>query len=354
MSRWQYFARRLLLSIPVVVFGTTVTFLIIFAGPIDPAAAILGQSASAAELQNVREQLGLTEPLWEQYIDFMTDMFLFQLGESWVINSGTPATEVIWNYAPRTIWLGFWSVLIAVFVGVPLGFYAGLNPNTGMDYLASLGGIVWRAMPNFWLAVILVSVLSQSQRFFFGFQWATWLVETNIVTPPNLAFLQYPVEAITDPVDWWWSIDDDGSFVAATKQILPAALVLGSASMGNEMRIGRTAVLETINSDYVETAKAKGLAGRTIVWKHVFRNALIPLVPIITGEAFLLLGGSVVVELVFAINGLGYLFFQAAVQGDLPLVGTLMYLFILLLVGVNILQDLLYTLIDPRVGYETE
>jgi len=140
--------------------------------------------------------------------------------------------------------------------------------------------------------------------------------------------------------------------IGATKQILPAALVLGSSSMGNEMRIGRTAVLETIHSNYVETARAKGLSQRSIVWKHVFRNALIPLVPIITAEAFLLIGGSVIVEYVFAINGLGQLFFTAATQGDLPLVGSLAFIFIVLTLSLNILQDLLYTIIDPRVGYE--
>jgi len=110
--------------------------------------------------------------------------------------------------------------------------------------------------------------------------------------------------------------------------------------------------LETVNSNYVETAKAKGVPSHRIVWKHIFRNALIPLVPIITGEAFLLIGGSVLVETVFAINGLGYLFFQAVIQSDLPLVGSLMFIFILLIVGINIIQDLLYTLIDPRVGYQ--
>ncbi|ERH11344.1 MAG: ABC-type dipeptide/oligopeptide/nickel transport system, permease component [halophilic archaeon J07HB67] len=140
--------------------------------------------------------------------------------------------------------------------------------------------------------------------------------------------------------------------LAAIKKILPAALVLGSASMGNEMRIGRTAVVETKNEQYVDFARAKGVSERSIVWKHVFRNALIPLVPIVTTEAFLLIGGSVLVESVFGINGMGKLFFDAAIQGDLPLVGSLMFVFILLLLVINIVQDVLYTLIDPRVGYE--
>ena len=335
MSRWSYFARRLVMSIPVLILGTTITFMIIRVGPLDPAAAILGPTGNPQAYERIREQLGLTQPLWKQYYHFMLNLFTFHLGQSWVINPGTNAYTLILQYAPRTIWLGFWSVLIAIFVGVPLGFYAGLNPNTWSDYFASFGGIVWRAMPNFWLAVILLAVLSQTQDYFFGFNWQNWLVHTQVVGPP-------PIQNLSDPQN----------LLAAIKKIAPAALVLGSSSMGNEMRIGRTAVLETVNSSYVETARAKGVPPRSLVWKHIFRNALIPLVPVITGEAFILLGGSVLVETVFAINGLGYLFFQAAIQGDLPLIGSLMFIFILLVVLINIVQDFLYTIIDPRVGYD--
>lgn len=334
MSRWRYFARRLILSIPILLFGITMTFLILRLGPIDPASAIIGPEGDPQAYERIRERLGLNRPLWVQYVDFIVGLLTFDLGQSWVHNPGTTTWDLILQHAPRTLWLGFWSVLIALFVGIPLGFYAGLHPNTWSDYFASFGGIVWRAMPNFWLAVIVVSLLSQSEQLF-GFNWEQWLVRTQIVTPPNL-------NNLTDPEQ----------LLGAIKATLPAAIVLGSASMGNEMRIGRTAVLETVNSNYVETAKAKGVPRRRIVWKHIFRNALIPLVPIITGEAFLLIGGSVLVETVFAINGLGYLFFQAVIQGDLPLVGSLMFIFILLIVGINILQDLLYTLIDPRVGYQ--
>ena len=338
MSRTGYLLRRLLLAVPVVLFGTSLTFLIIRLGPIDPAAAIVGSPdtpSAQAQYEETREQLGLTQPLWEQYIEFMTDLLLFNLGQSWVLSPGTGTYSLIMTYAPRTLWLGFWSILIAVCLGIPLGFYAGLNPNTRADYLVSFGGIVWRAMPNFWLAIILLALFAQSQQYFFGFDWSGFVVENEV----------------TGAYDFSDITTRDG-FVREFKRVFPAALVLGSASMGNEVRIGRTAVLETINSNYVETARAKGVSAKKIVWKHVFRNALIPLVPVITSEAFLLIGGAVLVEVVFGINGLGYLFFQAVVNGDLPLVASLMYVFILVLVGVNILQDVLYTIIDPRVGLE--
>lgn len=335
MSRWTYLFKRLVMSIPVVLFGTSITFIILYIGPINPAAAIAGPNASVDQVRQIEAQLGLNKPLWGQYFDFMTDLLLFDLGQSWVIAPGTNTYELIKLYVPRTVWLGAWAVTIPLLIGIPLGFYSGLNANSWGDYLTSFSGIMWRAMPNFWLAVILMMVLSSSEQMLFGFDWETFVVTNEIVGPPDLSSLAKPE-----------------SFMRATKKILPASIVLGSASLGNELRISRTAVLENLNANYVETAKAKGTPKRIIVWKHIFRNALIPLVPIITAEAYLLIGGSVLVEKVFAINGLGSLFFDAMLNGDIPLAATLMYISILMLVTINILQDILYTVIDPRVGYE--
>ena len=357
MSRWTYFLQRLALAIPTLLFVMSIVFLIVRAGPLDPARAVVG-TGNPAEYHRTAVQLGVMErvtvagetryvevPLWEQYVEFMADLLTFDLGQSWVVYPETDVYRLIALRAPRTIWLGLWSVSIALVVGVPVGFYAGLHANTWGDYAASFGGIVWRAMPNFWLAVVLVALLSNTQQLF-GFSWQHWLIETNVVTAPDLTFLTNPGLFLSSPGTAL------RQFVAATKQILPAALVLGSASMGNEIRIARTAVVESVDANYVETARAKGVSRRSLVWKHVFRNALIPLVPLVTAEAFLLVGGSVVVETVFAINGLGRLFFAAATSGDLPLVASLAFVFVLLTLSLNVLQDFLYTVIDPRVGYE--
>lgn len=337
MTRWQYIGKRLLMAIPVIWLGISLTWFTIFMGPIDPVSNLLSED----EIRNpdaheaAREQLGLAQPPLEHYIDWTTSLVTFDLGQTWLLYEGSNANALILDFLPRTLWLGFWSVLIAIFIGIPLGFYAGMNSNTLSDYVASLGGIVWRAMPNFWLAIMLVTVLANSQDLV-GIDWTALGPTIDAVSgSPNLDRLH--------------TID---GFLAATKKILPPAIVLGSASMGNEMRIGRTAVLEVRNEDYVDLAKAKGVSDRALVWKHIFRNALIPLVPIVTSEAFLLIGGSVLVETVFGIQGIGWLFFRAAIQGDLPLVGTLMYIFILMIVGINLLQDVLYTIIDPRVGLE--
>ncbi|MEF8807421.1 ABC transporter permease [Natronomonas sp.] len=355
MSRWRYFLKRLLLSIPVLFLVMTVIFVVLRMGPLDPVAAMLGPEGAGADAQAIREQLGLNEPLWKQYIDFVTNLITFQLGQSWVLHPNREVTTLIRLFGPRTLWLGFWAILLPLFIGIPLGFYAGLNPNSWGDYVASFSGIVWLAMPNFWLAIMLLTVLRRTDGGgWFGFDWYTFGPDTgSLIGSPPLDFaditssIDLGLVSIPTGISFEWM-----TLAAAIKIILPAAVVLGSASMASELRIGRTAVLETINSNYVETAKAKGLSNRVIVWKHVFRNALIPLLPIITNEAFLLIGGSVIVEQVFNINGIGKLFFQAAVQGDLPLAGSLIFFFTLIIIGLNILQDLLYTVLDPRVGYD--
>lgn len=347
MSRWSYFFRRLLLSIPVLFLVITFLFIMLRLGPLDPVAARLGPDAAGTDAQAMRERLGLHLPLWEQYLHFTRDLVLFQ-GQSWVVRADRSVISVLVSSGPPTLWLGFWAVLLPLFIGLPLGFYAGLNPNTWGDYVASMGGIMWLAMPNFWLAVMALAFLRRSQGsdIFDWYQFGPSL--RSITGTPSLGWLEIG-QLLGLPfivgVDWMLLAQD-------IKFILPPALILGSASMATELRIGRTAILETINSNYVETARAKGLSERVIVWKHVFRNALIPLVPVISNEAFLLIGGAVIIEVIFNINGLGRVYFQAIIQGDLPLAGALLFIFTLIIISINILQDFLYTIIDPRVGYE--
>lgn len=352
MTRWGYFVKRLLLSIPVLFLVITFLFIMLRLGPIDPVAARLGPDATGGDAQIMRDQLGLDEPLWTQYRIFMRDLILFE-GQSWVVQQGRPVRGVLRDSAGPTIWLGFWAILLPLFIGLPLGFYAGLNPNTWGDYLASIGGILWLAMPNFWLCIIVITILRRTRGGgWFGFDWYSFGPNLRSITgTPNLDWYSFGwtevLWVLYTPIAIDW-----GGLAVDIKFIIPPAIILGSASMAAELRIGRTAMLETINANFVETARAKGLKSRVIVWKHVFRNTLIPLVPVITNEAFILIGGSVIVEQLFNINGLGRTFFQALLQGDLPLAGSLLFMFTLLIILLNILQDFLYTIIDPRVGYQ--
>lgn len=337
MGRLKYIAKRLLLTVPVLWVGMSMTWFAIYMGPIDPAAMILGETQvqDPEAYEAAQAQLGLDRPPLAHYQEWMWNMVTLDLGQTWLLYPGSSVDSLIVDFLPRTLWLGLWAVIIALFIGIPLGFFAGLRSNTLSDYVASLGGIVWRAMPNFWLAVMLLTVLGKPD-IVFGFDWDTFLISIQSTTGnPNLENLHNPT-----------------NFLQATKKIFPAALILGSAAMGNEMRIGRTAVLETKHAKYVDMARAKGVPKRTLIWKHIFRNSLIPLVPLVTNEAFLLIGGAVLVETVFGIQGMGFLFFRAAIQGDLPLLGALMFIFIVVMLGINILQDILYTVIDPRVGFE--
>ncbi|WP_123537206.1 ABC transporter permease [Halosimplex salinum] len=356
MNKLLYIAKRLLLGIPVVLFGLTMTFVIIYLSPFDPMTAILGRDSDPETARQLAIALGLRNPdgspvpLWIQYKDFLVETITFNFGQSWVVTRGQPVGALVWERMPATVWLGFWSVLIALIFGIPLGLYAGLRSNTWGDYTASFGGIVWRAMPNFWLAVMLAGLLSAggALSFYRGFLIPTDVIGTSDAigalfggfTPiSSLEWLRIPVPNLYN-----WA--------AGFKWILPAALVLGSSSMGNEVRIGRTAVLESINAPYIDTAKAKGLSTRSIIGKHVARNAMIPLLPVIMGEFYLLIGGSVLVELIFGIRGLGNLFLSAIFASDVPIIGALTYVFILIIVFFNIAQDIAYTIIDPRIGLE--
>ncbi|MBP1922720.1 peptide/nickel transport system permease protein [Halorubrum alkaliphilum] len=355
MTRWEYFIKRVLLTIPVLFLVLSFLFVMLRMGPIDPVAARLGPEADGTDAELMRERLGLNDPLWEQYTDFVMSFLTFDFGQSWVVQAERDILDIVISSAPATIWLGFWAILLPLFIGIPLGFYAGLNPNSFGDYTASFGGILWQALPNFWLCVLALAALRRTRDGGgpFGFDWYTFGPDftarsISITGTPDLDWIS-TTDLLFVPVPY---VADWTALAIDTKLILPAALILGSASMAAELRIGRTAMLETINSNFVETAKAKGLTNRVIVWKHIFRNSLIPLLPVITSEAFLLIGGSVIVEQIFNINGLGRIFFQSITQGDLPMAGALLFIFTLIILFLNILQDFLYTVIDPRVGYE--
>jgi peptide/nickel transport system permease protein len=280
-------------------------------------------------------------------------VLLLDWGQSWVVQRNEPVVNLLMNRAPATLWLGFWSVAVALGLGIPLGIYAGLNSNSWGDYLVSASGISWRAMPNFWLAVMLTGLLSAGGLLsFYRFIGPETVV---IGTPDSLGHVFTgiaPFEAIPVLDALWIPLPNPVPFFKSFKWILPAALVLGSSSMGNEIRVGRTAVLENLNSKYVETARAKGVPERTIVWKHVGRNASIPLLPVIMGEFYLLIGGSVLVEEIFGINGLGSLFLSATFATDIPVIGAVAFIFIVILVLFNTVQDILYTVLDPRIGFQ--
>lgn len=359
MNRLLYLAKRILLAIPVMLFGVTMSFLILYKGPIDPVLNILGQDATPADARQLRIALGIIYPdgtkvpIWDQYGQVVWNLVTLDFGQSWIIQRGTPVTELIINRMPATLWLGFWSVVIALVLGIPGGLYAGLRANTWRDYFTSGFGIVWRAMPNFWLAVMFAGLLSAGGALD---MYRGWLIETDVIGTAQVIYHLFDGIDLFAGVPYlevlWIPIPNWGNLAHAFKWILPAALVLGNSSMGNEIRIGRTAVLESINSKYIDTAKAKGLSSRRIIVKHVGRNAIIPLLPIIMGEFYLLIGGSVLVEQVFSIRGLGNMFFRGVLGPDIPLVMALVFFFIIIQVTFNITQDILYTFIDPRITLE--
>ncbi|MDZ7849953.1 MAG: ABC transporter permease [Halodesulfurarchaeum sp.] len=359
MNRLIYLFKRLGLGVPVMLFGLTIAFMVMYLGPIDPVLTILGRDAEPMAARQLRIQLGIIYPngdpvpLWDQYRIVLTDLFTFNFGQSWTMQRGTSVGHLIIRRMPATIWMGFWSVVIALLFGIPIGLFAGLRSNTWSDYISSGFGIIWRAMPNFWLAVMLAGLLSAGGALS---AYRDWWIQTDVIGTPDAVYHLFSAVHLFDGIPLlealWLPIPNIDPMLTSFKWILPAALVLGSASMGNEIRIGRTAVLESINSKYVETARAKGLSERRIIGKHVGRNAVVPLLPVIMGEFYLLIGGSVLVEKVFSINGLGNMFLRSVLGPDIPLVMALVFFFIIFQILFNITQDLLYTFIDPRITLE--
>jgi len=301
---------------------------------------------------NYIDAAGNPVPLWEQYFGVVSDLFTLDFGESWTIQRETPVTELIINRMPATLWLGFWSVIIALGAGVPLGLYAGLRANTLRDYTASGFGIVWRAMPNFWLAVIISGLITAGGALEF---YRTAIVETPVSGTPDA------LNNLFTTVDIFAGVP----YLSCCSFRCPISVRCSSRSSGycpprsfsgrhrwvTRSESDGPQCSRASNSKYVETDReGEGLSPRRIIVKHVGRNAVIPLLPVIMGEFYLLVGGSVLVEAVFGINGLGNLFFNAVLGPDIPLVMALVFIFIVIQILFNIGQDLLYTYIDPRIS----
>ncbi|MEF8893561.1 ABC transporter permease, partial [Halodesulfurarchaeum sp.] len=187
MNRLLYLFKRLALGVPVMLFGLTIAFMVMYLGPIDPVLTILGRDAEPMAAEQLRIQLGLIYPdgtpvpLWDQYRKVLQDLITFNFGQSWTIQRGTGVGELLIGRMPATVWMGFWSVVIALLFGIPIGLFAGLRANTWSDYFASGFGIIWRAMPNFWLAVMIAGILSAGGALQ-GYR--NWWIQTDVIGTP--------------------------------------------------------------------------------------------------------------------------------------------------------------------------
>jgi peptide/nickel transport system permease protein len=311
---WQYAARRVLLSIPVLIGVSIIVFATVRVVPGDIAAIRLGDHASPELVAELREDLGLNEPVHLQYITWVGNALQLDFGNS--LWTGRPVSESLSRAIPVTMQLGIYSIIIAVLIAIPFGVASAAAQDRWPDYVLRLISITSLAIPNFWLATLIIT---------FAAIWWGW---TPVLGSPS------------------WT-DQPAHLV----KYLLAASIIGLSSSAIILRMTRSMVLEVLRQDYIRTAYAKGLAGHTVLVRHGLRNALVPVITLVGNQVGLILSGSVVIEQVFGLPGLGRLLVDAINQRDYPLIEAAVLLFAVGFVTVNLVVDLAYRLVDPRIQY---
>ena len=311
----RYVARRLLQLVVQVFLVATVVFLLIRLVPGDPARAILGETAAEEQLAKVRSQLGIDRPLPEQYVTWLGRTARGDLGTS--ISSGRPVMLDIQQRIGNTVELIVLSILFSLVVGMPLGILAALRANRSADYVISSAAVLGLSLPSFVVGTILLLVI--------GLRLG-WL-------PPS----QF--------VPWQQDLGQHLRVVA-----LPV-IALSASTIAVIIRMTRSAMLEVVRQDYIRTARAKGLGDRTVIARHALRNALNPVVSIVGLEIAALLGGTVIIETIFNWPGLSSLLIAGVRARDYPVVQGVVLLIAVLSVLINLIVDLVYGWLDPRISY---
>ena len=308
--------RRLITAIPVLVLVTLLTFLMIRLVPGDPAAVIGGLNATDEQIAEIRHDLGLDRPFIVQMGQWYWRLLHGDLGDSYLLSR--PVSQAIVERLPVTLSLTAFALLLSVAIAVVVGILAAVRANSWLDQVAMTLALLGVALPNFWLALLLIIVFA---------------VHLDLL--PSGGYVPFT----QDPWGWLQSC------------ILPA-VSLALLQIGLIARITRSTMLEVLDQDYIRTAWAKGLPGWKVIFIHALKNALVPVVTVTGISLGLLLGGSVVIETVFAIPGVGKLIGAAILRRDYPVMQGGMLFITALVMVVNVLTDLLYAVIDPRVAYE--
>jgi peptide/nickel transport system permease protein len=331
----RYVVRRLLLLVPILLGVSILIFVWIRALPGDPASALLGERATPALVQQYRDRYGLDRPLPVQYWDYMKVTLQGDLGTSTI--SRRSVTSEIGRRFPATMELAVAAMIFAIGIGLPLGFFAAKRHGGIFDNLSLIGSLIGISIPIFFLAVIL--------KYFFAVKWQ-WLPSVgreDILSSPDHPTNFYALDGLLTRN--WTALWD------AVKHLILPGIALGSIPLAVIMRITRAAVLDVQNEDYVRTARAKGLAPLTVDRRHVLRNALLPVSTIIGLQTGLLLSGAVLTESVFAFPGMGSWLRDAIFGSDYPaLQGGILFLAMVFVV-VNLLVDISYAIINPRIRY---
>lgn len=302
----NYFVWRILQIIPVLLIISFIIFSLVFIAG-DPVVLMLPDDASQADVELLRESLGLNESFIVQYGTYISNLVQGDFGESY--RYGQDAMSIVLERLPATLELGIAALLIALVISIPLGIWSATKQNSSLDLIATGGAVLGKAMPNFWLGIMLILLFSV----------------TLGVLP----------------------VSGRGSMLHL---VLPS-ITLGTGIAAEMTRLIRSSMIETLNQDYIRTAKSKGLKDRIVVYKHAFRNSLIPVITITALQTSTLVGGTLITETVFAWPGLGQLLIQAVNTRDMAIVQASVFIIAFLVILMNLLADILYRLLDPRIKY---
>lgn len=302
----KYLVRRILQIIPVLLILSFIVFSLVFVAG-DPVILMLPQDATQEEINTLREALGLDRPFIVQYGAFLLNMFQGDFGESY--RYGEPSLDIVLERLPATMELAFAAFFVAVLVSVPLGIWSATRQNTILDLFITGGSVLGKAIPNFWMGIMLILILAVN-------------------------FQIFPVSG-------------RGTF----SQLILPAVTLGTSAAAEMTRLVRSSMLEILHQDYVRTAKSKGLGDFFVVYKHTFRNALNPVITIMFLQISFLVSGALVTESVFAWPGLGQLLVQAVNSRDMAIVQAAVFVIAAMVIGLNLLADIIYRLLDPRIKY---
>lgn len=315
----QYAIKRIALIVPTVLLVTIIVFTVMRLLPGDPALVILSEgdaSFTQEELEDLRRQLGTDRPIVVQYVDWIGGLVQGDLGTS-IWRSGQPVTKLVGDRVFRTLELAVLAILIAVVFAVPLGIISAIKPDSVIDYFSRVIALVGISIPTFFAGLLVVLVLSR------GFGWL----------PP----LGYE--------DLW-----DNPWKNLQQMFLPA-LALGFYDMAFIARVTRSSMMEIIREDYMRTARAKGLGERIVLVRHGLKNAVLPILTISGWQFGRLFGGTVIIESIFKVPGIGTLLIETVFQRDFPTIQAIIIVIAVSIVIINLLVDLLYGLLDPRIRY---
>lgn len=304
----QYTLRRVLIAIPSILGVMIIVFAMVRLAPGDPAQLLAGEFADAETIELIRERFGLNQSIPEQFLRFVGGVVQGDLGRS--TRSNREVTADLAVYFPNTLELALGAIAVAILLGIPMGIIAALRPNTPVDLVVMLGALLGVSMPVFWFGLLAILIFS---------------VELG-----------------------WFPVAGRGTL----RHLVLPAITLSASSLAIIARMTRSSMLEVLGQDFIRTARAKGLFGRGVVLKHALRNALVPVVTVVGLQFGALLAGAVITETVFTWPGIGSLLVQSILARDYPVVQGAVLLIAVSFIIVNLIVDLIYGYIDPRIRYD--